>query len=123
MGLNMDGMIGRYVRIAEKREFLKMAFDGKSYRTRMNNFIIGDDKRIQENEYRVMFTQMQERMGMKKFGERSVAALVKELKQLNDGAVPGKLIVRLGDPTILRKEEKKKSFNTVTLIKEKRNRL
>lgn len=35
----------------------------------------------------IMCTQMPERVGIKKHGEIAIAAMVKELRQLNEGAV------------------------------------
>ena len=97
-----------------KRDFLDMTTDGKSYGNRVNNCMI-------EKACRVMFTQMQAKKGIEKIGERAIAALVKEFKQLNDGAVPGKPVVCPVNPNTLTKEDKCKEFNAVTIIKEKRN--
>ena len=41
----------------------------------------------------VSFTQMSGKKGIARFGERAVAAIVKEYKQLDQGAFPGKPIV------------------------------
>ena len=90
-----------------------MNAEGESYGKRMNNYMI--------EENRVMFTKMQAQKLIEKFGERSVSALFKEFKQLNDGAVPGKPVVCPVNPNTFTKEEKVKAFNAVTLIKEKRN--
>ena len=38
----------------------------------------------------VMFTQMQATQGLNLFGERALAAMIKELKQLEEGTMPGK---------------------------------
>ena len=38
----------------------------------------------------LMFIQMQATRGFKLFGERAVAAMIKELKQLEEGPMPGK---------------------------------
>ena len=40
-----------------------------------------------------MFTQMQAKAGIEKFGEEAVAALIKEFKQLDQGEIPGKMVV------------------------------
>ena len=37
----------------------------------------------------VVFIQILERPRIKKFGEKAISAMLKELKQLNEGAVPG----------------------------------
>ena len=40
-----------------------------------------------------MFNQIHEIKGINLFGERSIAAMMKELKQLYEGAIPGKSLV------------------------------
>ena len=69
---------------------------------------------------KVMFTQMTAKKGMKLFGEQAVAAMFKEYKQLNEGAVPGKPVLAPIDPDTLSREEKRQSLEAVNLIKEKR---
>ena len=58
----------------------------------------------------VLFAQMSASEGIKKFGERGLAAVVKEFTQLNEGAVPSqnKPIVVPIDPSMLTKEERRK---------------
>ena len=46
----------------------------------------------------VMFTQIYEKEGIKIFGETEVAAMVKEFKQLDQGAIEGKPVVIPIDP-------------------------
>ena len=53
-----------------------------------------------------MFIQMQARTGINKFGERTIAALVKQFKKLNDGGVTGKPVVYPVEPATLNTEEK-----------------
>ena len=65
----------------------------------------------------VMFTQMQATRGFKLFGERSVAAMIKELKQLEEVPMPGKKVVTAINPDTLSIEEKSKSLNAVSFIK------
>ena len=38
----------------------------------------------------VMFTQMNAKKGIKLFGERAIAAMFKEFKQMDQGPMPGK---------------------------------
>ena len=64
----------------------------------------------------VMFTQMQATQGFNLFGERTVTAMIKELKQLEERAMPGKKIVAEIDPDILCAEDKAKALNAVNLI-------
>ena len=67
----------------------------------------------------VMFTQMSARWGMKLFKERAVAAMIKELTQLDKGAMDGKPVVIPTDPKLLTPEHKKLALEAVHLIKEK----
>ena len=67
-----------------------------------------------------MFTQMSARKGIKQFGERAVAALMKEFRQLIEGAVPGKPVIKPLNADSLSFEDKKKAMEAVTFIKEKR---
>ena len=53
-----------------------------------------------------MFNQMHAQKGIKCFGERAIAALVKEFKQLDTGVLPGKSNLGPIDPNILNLEEK-----------------
>ena len=49
----------------------------------------------------VMFTQMSAKRGIKLFQERAVAAMVKELTQLDNGAIGRKPVVIPIDPKLL----------------------
>ena len=55
-----------------------------------------------------IFTQMQATTGFNIFGENSVAAMLKELKQLEHGPIPGKHVLRAQDPDSISSEEKKR---------------
>ena len=67
-----------------------------------------------------MFTQMNASRGIKEFGERAIAAIFKEYKQLNDGAFAGKPVVGEINPDTLTPEQKRKALDAVNLIKQKR---
>jgi hypothetical protein len=67
------------------------------------------------------YSQMTAKTGIKHFGERAIAAMFKEFKQLNEGAVPGKPVFGKQDATELTYEEKKRALEAVNLIKEKRS--
>ena len=69
----------------------------------------------------IMFTQMTAKAGIKKFGETAVAAILKEFKQLDEGAKPGNPVVIPTDANTLSIEEKRKALRAINLIKEKRN--
>ena len=76
---------------------------------------------ILQRANRVMFTQMQAKEIIKRFGERAVAVLIKEFKQLNDGDIPVKPVFFPIHLKELTEEEKRQSLNEITLIKEKRD--
>ena len=64
---------------------------------------------------------MSAKKGIKLFKERAIAAIYKEFKQLDEGAVPNKPVVLPQDPSKLTREEKSRALEAVNLIKEKRN--
>ncbi len=67
-----------------------------------------------------IFTQMSAKEGISRFGERAVAAIFKELKQLNDGVLPGNPVMQPISLEDLSPEDKQKALEAVNLIKEKR---
>ena len=69
----------------------------------------------------IMFTQMTAKAGIKKFGETAVVAILKEFKQLDEGAKPGNPVVIPTDANTLSIEEKRKALRAINIIKEKRN--
>jgi hypothetical protein len=69
---------------------------------------------------KVMFTQMNTKEGIKRFGERAIAAMYKEYKQIDEGPIPGKPVFGVFNSTKLSWEEKKQALEAVNLIKEKR---
>ena len=76
--------------------------------------------RAYEKAVGVMFTQMSANRGIKIFGKRAVAAIFKELKQLNDGVLPGNPVIVPINIESLTDEDKRKSLKAVNLIKVKR---
>ena len=67
-----------------------------------------------------VFTQMSAQQGIKKHGEKAIAAILKELKQLNDGAVEGKPVITPISFEDLTPQDKEQALEAVNLIKEKR---
>ena len=67
----------------------------------------------------VMFTQMQATRGFNLFGESAVVAMIKDLRQFEEGPMQGKKIVSEIDPDILSAERKSKALNAVNLNKQK----
>ena len=63
----------------------------------------------------MMFNQMTATKGIKIFGERAVAAMVKEYQQLNDMMVIGRT-----NPDKLMSDDKRRALLAINLIKEKR---
>ena len=69
----------------------------------------------------VCFASMYASKGIRKHGERAVAMIIKELKQLNYGAVPNKPVVIPINVDELTESNKKQALDAVTLIEEKRD--
>ena len=67
--------------------------------------------------------QMSAKRGIKEFGERAVAAMIKEFCQLNQGAFLGKPVVEPIDPSTLSQQEILEALEAISLIKEKRSRV
>jgi len=65
-------------------------------------------------------SQMSAKAGIKKFGDRAVAAMLSECKQLNNGTAPGKPVFGTIDPSTLSNEENRRALEAVNLIKKKR---
>ena len=84
----------------------------------------GASSHFEEGSYHTVvnhvFTQMSAYRGIKKDGEKAIAALFKELKQLNDGAVPGKPGIAPIPFDELTDKDMKQALEAVNLIKEKR---
>ena len=59
--------------------------------------------------------------GIKLFGKRALAAMIKELKQLNNGSMEGKPVVVSINAEVFSEDDKQKALDAVNLIKEKRN--
>ena len=61
--------------------------------------------------------QMNARKGIKHFGERSIAAMLKEFTQLDQGAFPGKPVVTPVHYSSLMEKEKEMAMDAINLIK------
>lgn len=91
------------------------------------NYLFAQVEKIHKEENKKMKQagkpQIPASEGIKIYGERAVAAMMKEFKQLNQGAVPeqNKPVICLVDPSILTDDEKRKAMHAVNLIKEKRD--
>jgi tetrahydromethanopterin S-methyltransferase subunit A len=55
--------------------------------------------------------------GIKRYGEKAIVAIIKEFKQLNDGAMDGKPVVIPIDPKDLSREGKRRAMEAIMLIK------
>ena len=107
-----------------------MSFDGKMYtHGRHRQFLMTKEKydinQDMDTYYSiacdVMFTQMNAKKGIKLFGERAVAAMFKEYKQLDKGPMPGKPVFGPISYNSLSRKEVNEALEAVNLIKEKRN--
>ena len=59
--------------------------------------------------------------GIKQYGERAIAAMTKELIQLDKGAVQNKPVIQVIDHTVLTNDDKRKALDAVNLIELKRD--
>jgi hypothetical protein len=108
---------------------LEMSFDGKMYtHSKHRQFLMMKEKYDKTTDFdnyqmianSVMFTQMNAKKQIKLFGERAVAAMFKEFRQMNEGPMPGKPVFGLQDTSKLTPLQKKMTLEAVNLIKEKR---
>ena len=68
-----------------------------------------------------MLTQMGTKKGFRKHVKLAIIAMFNELKQLDEGVIPGNPIIAGFNPGGLSKEEKHRALEAVNLIKETRN--
>ena len=109
---------------------LEMSFAGKMYsHSKHKQFLMFKAKYDNQNDmnnfqaaaHNVMFTQMNAKKGIKQFGERAVAAIFKEFRQMDKGPMPGKPVFGPQDASKMTPLEKKKTLEAVNLVKEKRD--
>ena len=65
----------------------------------------------------VLFTQMHTKKGIKLFCDRDISAMIKEFKQLDEGAMPGNLVVIPLNPDELTDAESRQAPEAANLIK------
>ena len=75
-----------------------------------------------EKALHVIFTQISAQKGIKMFGEKAIAAMFKELIQLNDGVSPGKPMIVPISLESLSDKDKEGALDAVNLIAQKRCR-
>ena len=64
--------------------------------------------------------QMPAKAGIKKFGNRAIASIMSEYRQLNKGPMPGKPVFGCINPDNLSRDEKKRVLEAANLMKKKR---
>jgi len=74
---------------------------------------------LEEDEQK--YKDMPASKAIKVFGERAVAALIKEFSQLDQGVMPGKPVVEAVDPTTLTRANIAQALDAINLVKEKRS--
>ena len=85
-----------------------------------SRYMTGSDDLMQRAVGIIMAQQMSAKKGIKKFGERAIAAIMKEFAQLDQGAFPGKPVVEPADANLLSPADKKRALEAVNIIAEKR---
>ena len=84
--------------------------------------VVTNKQHMMNKVLQVVFAQqMSAKKGIKKYGKRAIAAILKEFTQLDKGAVPGKPVVEPVDATTLSYDVKKRALEAVNLIAEKRS--
>ena len=79
------------------------------------------EKCVYKRLVNVLFTQVSAKEGIKRWGEEAIAAIMKELNQLHDGAMPGQPVIEPVDYEELTDEDKqKRTLEAVTVVKQKR---
>jgi hypothetical protein len=103
---------------ATRRRYYAPGITGKSYEMQFVSVTESQQASWADDYYRiavnVMFAQMTAAKGIKRFGERAVAAMFKEYNQLNDMMVFGHI-----DPDELTAQQKHDALRAVNLIHEK----
>lgn len=79
-------------------------------------------KGLMHKAMHTLITRMHANKGIKMFGERAVASLVKEFKQVVHGTMEGKPVIALIDPSKITEDMKQRALQAINLIKEKRTK-
>ena len=94
---------------------VKQDSSAPSYLQRAVNVIFSQ---LEDDEQK--FKDMPASKGMRLFGERAVAACLKEFTQLSEGVTPGKPVIEPVNVSSVSAEERKQALEAVNLIKMKR---
>ena len=110
---------------------LQMNFESNRYDTKRSVQLLmkageQESKRHSNQSYmsravNVLLTQMSATEGIKKHGERAIAVLIKEFKQLDSGPMKGKKVIEPLTYSSLTPQEKREALEAINLIKEKRD--
>ena len=87
---------------------------------RRSNYITQNGDIMQKAIGIIFAQQMSAKKGIKKFGEKAIAALMKEFSQLDQGAFPGKPVIQPTYSEKLTTEERRRALEAVNIIAEKR---
>ena len=88
----------------------------------MNSIQMFQIQNSYEKAVHIMFTQMPAHKGIKLFGQKAIAVMMKELKQLNDGVIPGNPVIKPIPFEELTAKDKKESLEAVNIIAQKKIR-
>ena len=68
-----------------------------------------------------LFTQVSAKEAIRRWGDEAIVAIIKELKQLQDGAMPGRPVIEPVKYEELSEDDKKNNtLEAVTVVKQKR---
>ena len=62
-------------------------------------------KKIYSKMLKPVFTQVSAKEGIRRWGDLAIAAIIKELKQLQEGTMPGKPVIEAIDPELPTEDE------------------
>ena len=75
---------------------------------------------VQLPEKYTEFSHMPAHVGIQKFGEEAISAMLTEYMQLDQGAVEGNPVIELIDPSVITAEQKQQAMNAVNHINDKK---
>ena len=90
------------------------------FRTALNVMFVQAKRTNKKTQVVGEYSQMSAKLGIRKFGEEAIAAMVKEYIQLDIGAFPGKPVIEPITYEDLTKEERREALESINLIKKKR---
>ena len=99
---------------------LEPSLYGKEYTETVHTQFTSAQLPVMRKLVGVLFTQMSAKKGFRQFGDRAIASMLKELKQLHTGAMVGKPVIEAVDYNKTTVKQRKEALEAVALMKLKR---